>query len=162
MKLAIIVAASENGVIGEGNQMPWHIGSDLRRFRQLTTGHTVIMGRKTYESIGKALPNRRNIVITRNVGFQAPDCEIATSIESALAMAKSDASAFIIGGGSIYNSLWDRVDELFLTRVHTCIDRGDTFIPLVDETKWRKLSEERFEADEKNDYPYSFINYQRI
>lgn len=160
MTLAIIVAASENNVIGRDNSLIWHVSADLKRFKNLTTGHTLIMGRKTFQSIGKALPNRRNIVITHNPEFKAEGCEIAYSIEEALSLASSDEQVFIIGGGSLYRKLWDKADFLYLTLVHTTTT-GDTSIPAIEPEKWQETGRQDFPADEKNEFAYSFINYQR-
>ena len=160
MTLSIIVAAAENGIIGHHNQLIWHLPADLRRFKQLTTGHTVIMGRRTHQSIGRPLPNRRNIVISRDPAFQAPGCLVARDIDQALALAADDTEAFIIGGGAIYRALWHRADRLLLTLVH---DRpeGDTAIPPVLPEEWRETSREPHPADDKNPLPYTFINYTR-
>lgn len=160
MKLAIIVAAAENQVIGKDNQLIWHLPADLKHFKILTTGHTIIMGRKTFESIGRALPNRRNIVISTNAAFKAPGCELASSIEEALTLSGNEEKVFIIGGGSIYKALWDKVDQIYLTRVHTKII-GDTYIPELDTTLWSIDHEEYHNADEKNPYAYSFIDYRK-
>lgn len=126
----------------------------------LTTGHPVIMGRKTFESIGKALPNRRNIVISTNKAYQAEGCEMAGSIAIALEMVKDASEAFIIGGGTIYKEIWDKADRLYLTRVHISPE-GDTYIPEVRAEEWIEMKREDFQADEKNEYAYSFIDYQR-
>lgn len=160
MILSIIVAASENNVIGRDNSLIWHLSADLKRFKALTTGNTVVMGRKTFESIGKALPNRRNIVISRNPEFVAEGCEVVRSVESALEIAQDDPQVFVIGGGSIYRKLWDRANRLYLTQVHTDVE-GDTFIPAVDVAVWREIKREFHWADEKNEFNYSFIDYQR-
>lgn len=160
MTLSIIVAAAENGIIGNNNQLIWHLPADLRRFKQLTTGHTVIMGRRTYQSIGRPLPNRRNIIITRNPTFQAPGCLVARDIDQALALAHDDTDAFIIGGGTIYQALWHRADHLYLTLVHTHPE-GDTTIPPIFPDEWQKTSSEFHPADDKNPIPYTFINYTR-
>ncbi len=161
MQLSIIVAASENNVIGRDNALIWHLSSDLKHFKALTTGHAVLMGRKTFESIGRALPNRRNIVISRNPLFVAKGCETAASVEEALALAAGEEEVFVIGGGRIYNELWGRADRLYLTRVHTEAE-GDTFIPAVDERQWQEVGRQDFKAGEKDDYDYSFIDYRRI
>lgn len=160
MILSIIVATSENQVIGNENALIWHVSADLKRFKQLTTGHTILMGRKTFESIGKALPNRRNIVISRNPNFQAEGCETVASIEDALQLVENEEEVFIIGGGTIYREMWDRADRLYLTLVHAIVD-GDTVVPAIDDRKWKQVSREDFQAGEKDDYNYSFINYQR-
>ncbi len=161
MTLSIIVAASENDVIGRDNALIWHLSADLKRFKALTTGHTLLMGRKTFQSIGKALPHRRNIVVSRNSAFTAEGCEIASSIPQALAMASTDEQVFIIGGGSLYQELWDQADSLYLTRVHTHVT-GDTHIPPIQPVLWEEIGREDFLADEKNEFAYSFIDYRRI
>lgn len=171
----IIVAASENNAIGFQGSMPWHLNADLRYFRQTTMGHAVIMGRKTYENIGKPLPGRRNIVITRNADFKITDevlqqmgmanlkavdegkpqasIEVCASLEEALKVAPADA--FIIGGAQIYNQVWDKADAIYLTRVHTNIDEFDASIPPIPAGYvCEKVSE--VAADEKNDYSVTF------
>ena len=160
MILSIIVATAENNVIGYRNQLIWKLPADLRHYKMLTTGHPVIMGRKTFESIGKALPNRRNIVISTNKAYQAEGCEMAGSIAIALEMVKDASEAFIIGGGTIYKEIWDKADRLYLTRVHISPE-GDTYIPEVRAEEWIEMKREDFQADEKNEYAYSFIDYQR-
>lgn len=161
MTLSIIVAAAENGVIGHNNNLIWHLSSDLKHFKNITTGHTVIMGRKTFESMGKALPNRRNIVITANKAYTAPGCEIVPDIESALQLAAQEEEAFIIGGGTIYRAIWEKADKLYLTRVHTA-PTGDISIPEVKASEWQEISREAHPANEKNEYDYTFLEYRRI
>jgi len=161
MTLSIIVAAAENGVIGHNNNLIWHLSSDLKHFKNITTGHTVIMGRKTFESMGKALPNRRNIVITANKAYTAPGCEIVPDIESALQLAAQEEEAFIIGGGTIYRAIWEKADKLYLTRVHTA-PTGDISIPEVKASEWQEISRETHPANEKNEYDYTFLEYRRI
>ncbi len=161
MTLSIIVAAAENGVIGHNNNLIWHLSSDLKHFKNITTGHTVIMGRKTFESMGKALPNRRNIVITANKAYTAPGCEIVPDIESALQLAAQEEEAFIIGGGTIYRAIWEKADKLYLTRVHTA-PTGDISIPEVKASEWQEISREAHSADEKNEYDYTSLEYRRI
>ncbi len=158
MELSIIVAAAENDVIGKSNRLIWRLSADLKRFKMLTAGHTVLMGRKTFESIGKALPGRRNVVISRDTSFVASGCETVASIEEAMALVKGDDEVFIIGGGTIYNLFWNKADKLYLTRVHVRVE-GDTFIPSIDVRQWREVKKEEFKADEKNEYGYSFIDY---
>lgn len=161
MTLSIIVAASENNVIGRDNALIWHLSADLKRFKALTTGHTLIMGRKTFQSIGKALPHRRNIVITRNPGFTAEGCEIVPGIPQALAAASDDGQVYVIGGGSLYRQLWDRADRLYLTRVHIHVP-GDAHIPSVSPEQWEETGRADFPADGKNEFAYSFIDYRRV
>lgn len=160
MELALIVAASENNVIGRNNALIWHLPADLKHFKNLTTGHTVVMGRKTFESIGRALPNRRNIVISRTPGLHIAGCEIADSPETMFKKVEQEEKVFIIGGGKIYEQLWDKADLLYLTRVHVSAE-GDTCIPAIDPSEWVLLEEESFKADEKNEHDYSFLTYQR-
>lgn len=161
MILSIIVATAENNVIGNNNALIWHISADLKHFKQLTTGHAVVMGRKTFESIGKALPNRRNIVISRNPDFRAEGCEVAPGITEALELVTGEDEVFIIGGGTIYREMWEKADRLYITLVHTVVD-GDTFIPAIDQSRWKMVNRQDFKAGEKDDFDYSFIDYQRI
>ncbi|MBE6334325.1 MAG: dihydrofolate reductase [Bacteroidales bacterium] len=159
MKIAIIVAASENNVIGDGKGMIWHLSADLKRFRALTSGHTVLMGRKTYESIGRALPKRRNIVITRNAEYVAEGCDIFQSIDSAIDSARSmgEDTLFIIGGGELYHRLWGCADLLYLTRIHANADACVT-IPEVLDSEWVEVQRELVPADGETP-AYSFIDY---
>lgn len=161
MILSIIVAASENNAIGRDNALLWHISADLKRFKQLTTGHTVLMGRKTFESIGRALPHRRNIVISRNPAFSAEGCEVVASLDEALKAVAAEDEVFIIGGGSIYREMWEKADRLYLTRVHAQME-GDTFIPEVRPEAWELLSRMDFELSEKNEFAYSFLDFKRL
>lgn len=161
MTLSIIVAAAENNVIGNNNALIWHISADLKHFRQLTTGHAVIMGRKTFESIGKALPDRRNIVVSRNPDFCPEGCEVVSGITEALQLVSREDEVFIIGGGTLYQEMWDKADRLYITLVHAVVD-GDTSIPPIDPSHWQIVSRQDFEAGEKDDFDYSFIDYQRI
>lgn len=160
MVLSVIVAAAENDVIGKDNSLIWHLSADLKRFKALTTGHTVIMGRRTFESIGKALPNRRNIVVSRRVGYSALGAEVAGSVEEALEKARTEEEVFLIGGAMLYRTLWEKAGRLYLTRVHTTV-AGDATIPAVDPAYWWEVRRENFPADEKNEYAYSFIDYER-
>lgn len=161
MVLSIIVAAAENSVIGRDNNLIWKLSADLRRFKVLTTGNAIIMGRKTFDSIGKSLPNRRNIVISRNPDFCAEGCEVVCGIDEALQLVSGEDNVFIIGGGTMYKALWDKADFLYLTKVHTTVE-GDTVIPAVSGADWKEVKREDHPADEKNEFPYSFIDYMRI
>lgn len=160
MILSLIVAASENNIIGKNNELVWRLSADLKRFKLLTTGHSVIMGRKTFESIGKPLPNRRNIIISASWLVSVPGCEVVASIDEALNLVKSEEEVFIIGGGSIYNALWDAADRLYLTRVNVELE-GDTSIPEIKLSEWQETACQHFQADEKNEHAYSFIDYKR-
>jgi dihydrofolate reductase len=155
--IKIIVAMSENRVIGNNNELIWKLSSDLKRFKDLTTGHPIVMGRKTYESIGKPLPNRRNIIITRNSEYEVEGCETVSSLEEALLLTNSDC--FIIGGGEIYKQSLEIADKIYLTLVHKDLE-GDTSFPELDET-WVSIDNKYFESDEKNEHNYSFIEYER-
>jgi dihydrofolate reductase len=155
--IKIIVAMSKNRVIGNNNELIWKLSSDLKRFKDLTTNNPVVMGRKTYESIGRPLPNRRNIIITRNLEYEVDDCEIVSSLEEALLLTNNDC--FIIGGGEIYNQSIELADKIYLTLVHKDFE-GDTTFPELGK-EWAKMERKDFEADEKNEYNYSFIEYDR-
>jgi len=159
--ISIIAALAENRVIGLNNTLPWRLPNDLKHFRRLTTGHAIILGRKNYESIGKPLPERTNIVITRNRDFRADGCLIAHSLDEALVLADNDPEIFIIGGAEIYRAALARTNRLYLTRVHAAIP-GDTYFPEFDETEWREISRERHERDERHAYAYSFVVLERI
>lgn len=159
MSLAIIAAVADNGVIGRSNGLPWHLPADLQRFKQLTTGHTLIMGRKTYESIGRALSRRRSIVITRNPAFHPDGVDVARSFDDALRLA-GDARAFAIGGAAVFDAALPHADELYLTRVHAAIE-GDVVFPPFDERDWELVEAERREPDERNPFPVTFQVYRR-
>lgn len=158
--ISIIVAVAENNAIGKAGDLLCHLSSDLKHFKAVTSGHTVIMGRKTFDSLPKgALPNRRNIVITRNSAFAAEKVEVAHSLEEALNMAGSNA--FIIGGEQIYSQALPFADKLFLTEIHADFPDADTFFPEINTDQWAEESRETFPADEKNQFPYSFVNLIR-
>lgn len=159
--ITIVVAKSENNVIGNNNELIWHLPNDLKRFKQLTTGHPIIMGRKTFESIGKPLPNRVNIVITRNRDWNPEGITIVNSLEEAIENAKeSDHDIFIIGGGNIYEQALWLADALEVTEVHQAFE-GDAHFPEINSGEWKEVSRERFPKDEKHAYEYSFIRYER-
>nr|WP_320118134.1 dihydrofolate reductase [uncultured Marinifilum sp.] len=160
MKLSIIVAASRNNVIGKDNQLIWHLPADLKRFKALTTGHTIIMGRKTFDSIGKPLPNRTSVIITRQPDYKQEGCVVVHSFEEALDFVKDQDKAFVIGGGAIYQEAISKADELYLTLVHHEFD-GDTYFPKIKGEEWESVARKDCLPDEKNKYPYSFIDYKR-
>ncbi len=160
MTLSLIVAASENHVIGKGGKIPWHLPADLKHFRDLTQGHPVIMGRKTYESIGHPLPNRTNIVITRGKEVKIEGCTIVHSLEDALRIVSDSPEVFVIGGGEIYKEALPLADRIYLTRVHAIVE-GDAFFPEIDPKQWREVSRERHAADAEHLYPYTFLVYER-
>ncbi|MFA7688010.1 MAG: dihydrofolate reductase [Moheibacter sp.] len=160
--ITIIAAKSDNNIIGNENQLIWHISNDLKRFKQLTSGHVVIMGRKTFESIGKPLPNRTNIVITRNKDWNSEGILTVNSLEEALAQAKNTGSEiFIIGGGNIYEQSLHLADVLEITEVHQAFT-GDAFFPEINSNEWKEVFRKDFVKDEKNQYDYSFVRYERI
>ena len=159
--ISIIVAVAENGVIGSGNQMPWHITEDLRRFKAITSGHPVVMGRKTFESLGRALPNRINVVITRNPDYAAEGATVVGSLEDAMGMFPAGEEVFVIGGGEIYRQAMDVADRLYITHVGVAFD-GDTHFPEIDPQRWHETWREAHSCGEKFAYPFQFVNYQSI
>lgn len=157
----IVVAMGEKNQIGFNNQLLWHLPKDLKHFKELTSGHPVIMGRKTYESIGKPLPNRTNIVVSRKQDWFEEGILIVGSIKEAIKFAKKiDDNIFIIGGGNIYEQTMDIVDKLEVTLVKADLE-ADTFFPEIDEKVWRKVDETCYEKDEKNQYDFCFQTYER-
>lgn len=161
MALSLLVAMSENRVIGRGGQLPWRLSADLRRFKSLTMGHPIVMGRKTFQSIGRPLPGRTTIVVTRQPGFQAPGARVAHDLEQALEIAASDPETFIVGGAEIYGMTLPRADRLHLTLVHAYVD-GDTYFPPLDWNHWHILRTERHSADAHNELDFSFLTCERI
>lgn len=165
MKLALIVAAAENDVIGQANTLPWRLSADLKRFKALTLGKAVIMGRKTFDSIGKPLPGRTNIVITRQPGLRIAGCLIATSLQDALTQAQTAlpdcAEVMVIGGAEIYRQALPLAQRVYLTRVHATVP-GDAFFPALPTDAWRLLEEERHAADEQHAHAFSFQVLERI
>ncbi|MEE9130243.1 MAG: dihydrofolate reductase [Phycisphaerales bacterium] len=160
MKISVIAAMSENRVIGRDGALPWHLPADLARFKSITTGHTVIMGRKTFESVGQPLPNRRTIVITRNNDYQCAGVFIAHGLDAALDHAAREDEIFILGGEAIYRIALPRADRLYLTIVHATI-QGDTHFPPFDPDRWKLVEDERHEADDRHAYAFSFRRYER-
>lgn len=161
MELSIIVAVAKNYAIGNKNQLLWHISEDLKRFKTITMGMPVIMGRKTYESIGKPLPGRKNIIITRNTELRIEGCECHTTLEAAIDACKEFKEVFIIGGGEIYKQTLSIADKLYLTVVDNAYE-ADAFFPEIDMMKWEETSFEHYENGAKFPYPFSFINYKKI
>lgn len=154
--LCIAVATGENFEIGKNNQLLWHMPADLKFFKQTTSGHTVIMGRKTFESVGKPLPNRRNIVITRDRELKIDQVEVVHSLDEALNVTRNEEKpVFIVGGAEIYRQALPKTDTLYLTTIHHTFD-ADTFFPEIDRTEWQVISTETHQADEKNKYNYTF------
>jgi len=160
MTVSIIVAIGENHAIGKNNQLLWHMPNDLKHFKDITSGRTIIMGRKTFDSVGKPLPRRRNIVVTRQ-DITIPGCEVVKSIEDGLALCKDEDEVFIGGGAEIYKLAMHLTDRIYLTIIHKSFD-ADTFFPEIDKTEWKEVKREDFEPDEKNPLPYSFITLERL
>lgn len=159
--ISIIVAISENHAIGKDNQLLWHLPADLKHFKDITTGHTIIMGRKTYDSIGKPLPNRRSIVITRNPKLKIDGVEVVTSLKEALDLCEQDEEAFIIGGAEIYQQALPFTKYIHLTRVHQQYE-ADAFFPTLNPTAWKEINSVNYQADEKNNVAYTFSTLERI
>jgi dihydrofolate reductase len=159
--LSLIVAMAENRVIGRDNALPWRLPNDLKYFRRVTTGHPIVMGRKNHESIGRALPGRTNIVITRSPTYLAPDCVVAHSVEAALAAAGDDPEVFVIGGAEIYAQTLALAQRVYLTLVHADVE-GTTLFPEVDWSAWREAGRVRHEADAEHRYAYSFVTLDRV
>ncbi len=161
MIVSVIAATSEDGVIGLGGDLPWHLSADLRRFRRLTTGHHIIMGRKTYDSLGRPLPDRTSVVITRNVDYRPADVVTVHSLEEAFEASAGDDEVFVIGGGQIYAQAMSLADRLHLTTVFGQFT-GDTHFPDWDLSEWRCVERTEHSADEKNPYDYRFEQFDRI
>lgn len=161
MTVSIIAAVSDNNVIGRSNRIPWHLSTDLKRLKSLTMGHHMLMGRKTFESLDGPLPGRTIVVITHDPAFKPNGVLTAPSLERAIDLASLDEEIFIAGGAQIYEQSIHRADRMYLTRVHVEMD-GDAFFPEFDDvTEWNLVDSEHCEADEKNEYPYSFLTYER-
>ena len=160
MTISLIVAVDENNGIGKDNQLPWHLPADLKHFKSLTTGHPIIMGRKTFESIGKALPNRHNIVISRQTGYLAEGASVVSSLDEAFALCVVNEEAFVIGGAEIFKYALPLANFLYLTLIHHQFN-ADTFFPEINPTRWVELESVTHNPDEKNSFAYTFIKYLR-
>lgn len=160
MIVSIIVAIAENNAIGKGNQLLWRMPADLKHFKNATTGHTVIMGRKTFDSVGKPLPNRRNIVITRNSDLKIDGVEVVNTLEKAIALCDQDEEVFIVGGAEIYKMAMSLTDKIYLTVIHGVFD-ADTFFPVIDPELWQETEVVDNTADEKNPFDYTFSTLVR-
>ncbi|MGI9533179.1 dihydrofolate reductase [Lutimonas sp.] len=159
--LTIIAAVAENNALGKNNDLIWHLPNDFKRFKKVTMGHHIIMGRKTFESMDKPLPNRTTIIITRNLNYHADGCIVVNSLENAIIAAREDENPFILGGGEIYKQALDYAEILDLTLVHHSFENADTFFPKVDFSKWEEIFREDHSADKTHKYDYSFIRYQK-
>ena len=166
--ISLIVAVAENGAIGRNNGLLWHISEDLKYFKSTTTGHPVIMGRNTYESIGRPLPGRRNIVLTRK-GIEVPpiknplvtSIETVDSLEQVLALAQGEEEFFVMGGGMLYNATFNEADYLYLTKIYAKAEDADTFFPAVEESMWETVKTSEMMHDEENNLDFQFIVYRR-
>ena len=159
-ELTIIAAVSINNVIGNNNKLIWKLSNDLKRFKNLTTNHSVIMGRKTFESLPNPLPDRDNIVITRDTNYSKPNIQVCSSIENAINLTKTDTQPFIIGGGEIYNQTINIVDKIELTRVHEEFD-GDAYFPEIPLDIFELINEENYNSDLENEFDYSYLTYKK-
>jgi len=159
---SIIAAKSNNNVIGKDNDLVWHMPADLKFFKNKTKGHWVIMGRKTFESMDGPLPNRTHIIITRQPDYQAEGCYIVNSVEDAFRIAREQQleQVFILGGAEIYALSMDKADQMYITEIKSTFE-GDTFFPEIDMTYWKEVNREEHDADEKNPYPYAFVEYRK-
>ena len=160
MQISLIVAISANNVIGKDNQLPWRLPADMKNFKQVTMGKPVIMGRNTYESIGKPLPGRTNIVITSKPDYEAKGCTVVHSLDTALAEVSASQEVMFIGGSTLYHEALPIVDRIYLTLIHSDFE-GDTFFPHYNREQWHEVSRENFQPDEANPYPFSFIVMDR-
>jgi len=160
MRLSLIAAVALNGVIGRDNDLPWRLSADLRHFKRLTTGHPIVMGRRTHESIGRPLPDRRNLVLSRDPAFVPRGVEIHRSLEAALAAVQDSAEAFVIGGAALYAATLPIADRIYLTRVQAHVE-GDTYFPEIDQRRWCCTESETHEADAANEFPFAFEVWER-
>lgn len=161
MLISFVVAMDRNRLIGRDNSLPWRLPADLRHFKRITMGKPVLMGRKTYESIGKPLPGRENIVVTRNEGFSAPGCKVVYSIDEALEHASQHDEVMVIGGSNFYEQLLPRADRLYLTLIDAVFD-GDAWFPAWDDANWREIESEAHPADDNHPYGYRFVTLERV
>jgi len=159
--ISIIVAVAGNGVIGSGNQLPWRLPDDLKRFKALSIGKPIVMGRKTFDSIGRPLPGRLNVVISRQAGLDIPGCRVVTSIDEAIAAAHPAPEIVIVGGADIYRQVLPQVQVIHLTRVHASVE-GDVVFPELQERQWREVAKEYHPADERHAHAFTFSTLQRV
>jgi dihydrofolate reductase len=160
MILSCIVAVADNGVMGRGNSLPWRLSADLKRFKELTTGHTLIMGRKTFESIGRPLPDRISIVLTRDRGYERPGAVVVHSLEEALERCSGEEEVFAIGGAEVFGEALPRAQRLYFTRVHADVT-GDVLFPAPDLAEWERVEQMALPADGKNEFPTTYEVYVR-
>lgn len=160
--ITIIAAIGKNNELGKDNDLIWYLPADLKRFKKMTTGHTIIMGRNTFESIGKPLPNRRSVIITRNTSYQQEGCDVVHSLEAAIELIKDEEAAFIIGGAQIYKETIEKdlANQLDITQVHQDFE-ADVYFPKIATDIWKEVSREDFSLDEKNKHDYSFLQFRK-
>jgi dihydrofolate reductase len=161
MTLTLIAAVAENNALGKDNRMLWHLPADFKHFKTLTSGHHIIMGRKTFESLPGVLPNRTHIIITRQEDYKAEGCLVVNSLDAAIASCLQDDEVFVIGGGEIYHQAIDRADKIELTRVFGITPEADAFFPEIDNSKWQLVKEVLHQKDEKHAYDMAFQTYIR-
>ena len=159
-RLSIIAAIAGNGVIGRNNTLPWHLPADMAFFKKTTTGHTIVMGRKNYQDIGRPLPNRRNIVLSRDTDFKAEGCEVVNSFDEMLAITDDDKEVFIIGGAGLYLTALAVAPRMLITKIAAEIE-GDILFPAINWKNWQEISSEHHDADEKNKYTFDIVEYIR-
>ena len=162
MIVSQIVAVGRRNEIGKDGKMPWHLPADLQHFKRNTLGKPMLMGRKTLAAIGRPLPGRRNLVLTRDQEFSAAGCETVTSLDQALALVGAAPELMVIGGGEVYRLAWERTDRIYLTRIQADVDGADTFFPDVEDGRWRETSREDHRADARNPFDYSFLVFDRV
>lgn len=161
MKLSLIVAMATNRTIGINKQMPWHLSADLKKFKKITMGQPIIMGRKTFESIGRPLPGRENIIISRDPGYQQQGCLVFNNLDSALQHCAESDEVFVIGGATLYEATLARADRLYITEIQQAFD-GDTWFPEINQQQWHEVAREDINDDSSVDFNYSFITYEKF
>ena len=161
MKVALIVAMDKQGLIGRNNDLPWKLSADLKYFRRVTMGKPLVMGRNTHESIGRPLPGRKNIIVTSNANYHVDGCTVVSSLDQALLACDDAEEVMVMGGASLYEQLLPQADRVYLTHVNAELE-GDTWFPQWNKDQWQEISREDHQADEKNQYPYSFVVYDRV
>lgn len=159
--ITLIAAASENNALGKDNQLVWHLPNDFKRFKEITSGHYIIMGRKTFESFPKPLPNRTHIIITRQKNYKVENCIVVNSIKEAIDASPKNEDIFIIGGAEIYNQSIDFADKIELTRVHANFE-ADAYFPEINTTNWKLIFEENHKKDEKHNFDFTFQTYIKV
>ena len=161
MKISIIVAAARNNVIGRDGELPWRLPEDLKRFKQLTSGKPVIMGRLTYESIGKPLPDRKNIVLSTRNGLKIDGCDVVDTPDAAIRLAGGAEEVMVIGGGGVYSQMLPMADRIYMTRINATVD-GDTFFPEINDNEWQVVDRVDFPEDESRQFDFSFVTLDRV